>query len=140
MEGITLTLKGREIPLIYTVLEMKRIQEEIAPLGDFIYKVYGRNKDDEEDTSLFGCPEQLDAIAKLVCILGNAGLEEAGENPDLTEKKVLRAIKPNEISATVNACMKAINEGNHSEIPAKKPEGPIDATLEEMDKKKERDG
>ena len=33
-------------------------------------------------------------MAKLIRILGNAGLEEAGEAPDLTDKKVLRAMKP----------------------------------------------
>ena len=135
----SIILKGREIPLIYTVWEMKQIQEEIAPIGVFIYKVYGRNKDDDEDTSLFGGPEQLNAIAKMVKILGNAGLEEAGETPDLTEKKVLRAMKPNEITEIVSACMQAINDGNRSEIPEKPQEGPVDVTLEEINKKKEKD-
>lgn len=135
----SITLKGREIPLIYTVYEMKQIQEKIAPMNEFVPMIFGRNKDDEQDTSLYGGPQQLDAVAKLICILGNAGLEEAGENPDLTEKKVLRALKPTEIVSAINACMEAFNDGNRSEIPEKPQEGPVDVTLEEMNKKKEKE-
>lgn len=135
----SITLKGREIPLIYTVYEMKQIQEKIAPMNEFVQLIFGRNKDDEQDTSLYGGPQQLDAVAKLICILGNAGLEEAGENPDLTEKKVLRALKPTEIVSAINACMEAFNDGNRSEIPEKPQEGPVDVTLEEMNKKKEKE-
>lgn len=135
----TITLKGREIPLIYTVLEMKEIQEEIASLGDFQYVILGRNKDDEEDNSLYGGPDHLNAVAKLIRILGNAGLEEAGEAPDLTEKKILRSMRPGDLVDAINACMTAMSEGMASEIPEEKPEGPVDVTLEEMNKKKEKE-
>ena len=40
----------------------------------------------------------------------------------------------------VNACMNSMAEGMESEIPEKKPEGPVDVTLEEINKKKEKDG
>ena len=132
-------LKGRRIPLLYTVYEMRLIQEEICKLGDFQYVIFGRNKDDEKDTSGYASPEHLEAIAKLVKILGNAGLEEAGEVPDLTEKKILRAMKPNDLNGAVGACMEAMNEGMSSEIPEKEDEGPIDVTLAEMNKKKEQE-
>ena len=136
----SITLKGREIPLMYTTWEMKLIQEEIAPLAAAIAMVTGRNPEDEKDTSRFGGAEQLGAVAKLIKILGNAGLEEAGENPDLTEKKILRALKPSEMMSAINACMDAMAEGMASEIPEEKPEGPVDVTLEEMNKKKEAAG
>lgn len=132
----SITLKGREIPLCYTVYEMKQVQEEIAPLSDFQYKLFGRNPDDENDTSRYGSAEHLDTIAKLIRILGNAGLEEAGEAADLTDKKVLRALRPAELVEAVNACLTAINEGMASEIPVKKNEGPVDVVLEEINKKK----
>ena len=135
----TITLKGREIPLLYTVFEMKTIQEEIAPLGELQYIIVGRNRDDEKDTSKYGGPEHLGAIAKLIRILGNAGLEEAGESPDLTDKKVLRALKPGELVEAVNACMKAMNEGMASEFPQKEEEGPVDVTLEDMKKKETKE-
>ena len=136
-----INLRGREVPLIYTVYEMKTIQEEIAPLGDLMYKISGRNRDDEEDTSRYGGAEHLEAIAKLIRILGNAGLEEAGEAPDLTDKKVLRAMRPAEVGTAIGACVEAMNEGMQSEVPDPKEESgePVDVTLEEM-KKKETKG
>jgi hypothetical protein len=135
----TIMLKGREIPLIYTTYEMKTIQEEIAPLSKAILLVLGRNPDDKKDMTRFGGAEHLGAAATLIRILGNAGLEEAGEVPDLTDKKVLRALKPSEVADAVNACVEAMNEGMASEIPPKEEEGPVDVTLEEMNKKKEKE-
>ena len=100
----SITLKGREIPLLYTTYEMMTIQEEIAPLSRAISLVLGRNPDDKEDMSRYGGAEHLEAAAKLIRILGNAGLEEAGEDPDLTDKKVMRALRPAELAVAVNAC------------------------------------
>ena len=136
----TILLKGREIPLLYTVYEMKEIQEEIAPLGKFQYVIAGQNPDDREDTSGYGGAEHLNAIAKLIRILGNAGLEEAGEAPDLTDKKVMRSMRPAEIAVIIQACIDAIAEGMASEAPEEpQPEGPVDVTLEEIKKKKARE-
>ena len=137
--AVSITLKGREIPLVYSTLEMKTVQEEIAPLGEINYRIYGMNPDDEEDRSRYLGAEHLEAMAKLVRILGNAGLEEAGEEPDLTDRKVLRSIKPAEVVGIINACTQAMNEGMASEIPEKKKEGPVDVTLEEISKKKEKE-
>ena len=134
-----ITLKGREIPLLYTVYEMKQIQEEIAPLGKFQYIISGQNPEDKNDMSGYGGAEHLSAIAKLIRILGNAGLEEAGEVPDLTDKKVLRALKPGEMINAINACVEALAEGMESEIPEKKSDEPVDVTLEEINKKKARE-
>jgi len=137
----SITLKGREIPLLYTVYEMKQVQEEVCPLGELPYRLFGRNKDDEKDTSKYGGPEQIDTISKLVKILGNAGLEEAGEAADLTEKKILRSLRPMEISDVVNACMKAMDEGMESEIPDETTNsGPVDVVLEEIERKKGKAG
>ena len=133
----TFMLKGQEIPLLYTTYEMKEIQEEIAPLNDFQYIIFGRKKEDENDDSLYGGPEHLTAVAKLLRILGNAGLEESGKEPFLTDKKVMRSLRPGELVDAVNACMSAMSEGMASEIPDKKKEGPVDVMLEEMEKKKE---
>ena len=136
----TITLKGREIPLLYTVYEMKSIQEDICPLDDLFYRVLGTTREKPESREKFGTPDHLDTVAKLVRILGNAGLEEAGENPDLTEKKILRAIRPSSISEIVNACADAIAEGVESEIPEQGSDEPKDVVLDEINKKKEKDG
>ena len=136
---VTITLKGREVPLLYTTFEMKQLQEEIAPLGELNYRVYGRNPDDEADMSRYATAEHLTAVAKMIRILGNAGLEEAGEEPDLTDKKVLRAFKPGDLVEMLNACMRAMDEGYESEIPKKEETGPVDVTLEQINKKKEKE-
>lgn len=133
----TITLKGLEIPLLYTVLEMKTIQEELCPLGELSYRIMGANPENPEDRNGFGDAKHLDAVAKLVKILGNAGLEEAGEAADLTERRVLRAMKPGQISEIVTACANAISEGMETEIPEPGADEPKDVVLEELNKKKE---
>ena len=75
-----ITLRGREIPLLYTTYEMKTIQEEICPLGEVFYALFGRNKDDENDKSGYAGPKHLETVAKLIRILGNAGLEGGGSD------------------------------------------------------------
>lgn len=136
---ITINLRGREIPLVYTTFEMLTIQEEIAkPLNVAMKIILGRNPDDDTDMSRFGTPEHLQAAAKLIRILGNCGLEEAGMDADLTDKMVMRALKPAKLAEAVNLCMDAIGVGMETEFEDKKPEGPVDVTLEEMNKKKEK--
>ena len=137
---VTINLKGREIPLVYTVYEMKQIQDEIGPLSQAIDTILGRNPENKEDMSRFGGADQIGAVAKAIRILGNAGLEEAGKEPDLTEKQVMRALKPAELLGTINNLMDAMNEGMRSEIPDKAEEGPVDVVLEEMKKKDVKDG
>ena len=135
---ITINLKGREVPLIFTTWEMKEIQENIAPLGQAVNLILA--KKDEKEPDNYGSPEHIKTVATAVTILGNAGLEENGENPDLTEKKVMRAIKPLELPEIMNACLDAMAEGMASEIQEKKKTGPVDVVLEEIEKKKEKDG
>ena len=135
-----ITLKGRTIPLLYTMSEMKQVQEEIAPVGEFLYLMLGVNKDNPEDRSLYATAEHLEARGKTIRILGNAGLEEAGETPDLTDKWVMRAIRPAKIQDAMQRCLDAINDGMASEIPAKRSDEPVDVTLEQLEKKKEKDG
>ena len=134
---VIINIKGREIPLLYTTYEMLKIQEEIAPISTAISLVLGRNPDDKKDKSRYLSAEHLNAAAKLIKILGNAGLEESGQEPNLTDKGVMRAIKPVELGEMINACMEAMNEGMESEIPAKQEDRPVDVVLEEIEKKKE---
>ena len=140
---VTITLGTREIPLVYTTYEMLTIQQEIAPLSKAIRLVLGRDPevDDEKDPAgnRYGSPEHLAAAATLIRILGNAGLEEAGEEADLTDKRVLRMLKPSELANAVSGCMDAMNEGMASEFPEKEKEGPVNVTLEKINKKKEKE-
>jgi hypothetical protein len=143
---VTIQLNGREIPLEYTTMEMLTIQEEIGSLDGAIAMCCGRNPEDSEDRSKYGGAEHLKTLAKMVKILGNAGIEihKCGE-ADLTVKKVLRGIRPDAIYEYSNACMECMFSGLKSEIP-KEPEhqeddrGRVDIGLEEMRKKDEAEG
>ena len=134
---VTIKLKEREVPLYYSVYEMKLIQEEICKFGDLQYVIGGKNKDDDKDGSGYGTPEHLNAIAKLIRILGNAGLEENGQEPDLTDKKIMRAMKPKDVIIMMQACLQALREGMESEIQVKESDEPVDVTLEDINRKKE---
>jgi hypothetical protein len=128
-----INLKGREVPLLFTMMEMKAMQEEICKLDDLQYVLFGRNRDDEKDMSGYCSAEHLGALAKALRIMGNAGLEEAGEAPDLTDKKVMRSLNPRMIGEACTACMEAISEGMASEIPPKAAEGPVAVGLPEAE-------
>ncbi len=131
-----ITLKGRKIPLIFTMMEMKAMQEEICRLDDLQYVLFGRNREDENDMSGYCSAEHLGALAKALRIMGNAGLEEAWETPDLTDKMIMRSLQPRMIGEACTACVEAISEGMASEIPPKEAEGPVDVGLQEIEEKK----
>ena len=133
----SITLKGREIPLLMTTLELKTIQQEICPAGEFIFMLYGRKPDDGDQASMYMTPEHLDTVVKAVRILGNAALDDAGLEPDLTDKWIARALKPGMLPKAATACMEAFNDGMESEIPPKTDGEPVDVTLQELNKKKE---
>ena len=108
----TITLKDREIPLYYSAYEMAEAQRQIAqPMNNLISILLGRNPENPDDSSGFGGADQLNAIAKLICIMGNAGLEESGKDPDLTEKDVLRKLIPAELASVVSTCLDVMYEG-----------------------------
>ena len=132
---------GRTVPLLYTTFEMIAIQEEIGctafQLRDEVFGI--RQEDEDDPTSItFGIVKDGEKIRKLgtmIRILGNAGLEEKGEEADLTDKWILRQMKPAMILPYCVAVMAEINEGNRIEKTEKK-EGPVDEILEEENAKK----
>ena len=112
----TIKLKDREIPLFFSAYEMVEAQRQIAePMTRIVSIILGRNPEDPDDTSRFGSADHLNSIAQLVCIMGNAGLEEAGEKPDLTVKAVLRNLKPADLYEIVSVCLDAMYAGVDSE-------------------------
>ena len=74
---------------------------------------------------------------KLIRILGNAGLEETGQDPDLTDRWVMKHIRPNMIASYAVAVMYVINEGNQMEAK-RENNGPVDEGLEEEEGKKQQ--
>ena len=133
----------RTIPLFYSTYELIEIQKEIGctafQLRD---EVFGVINDDEDDplSIRLTCvtePEKTEKLGKLIRILGNAGLEEAGEAGDLTDKWILRNMKPSMIMAYAIALMAVIQEGNTPEKQAEEKKGPVDEILEEENAKKQ---
>ena len=121
----TITLKKRVIPLAFTSQEMLDIQLEITtPFRDAIAIVLGRNPKDKSDSSKMGSNEHLNAAAKMIRILGNAGLEESGQEADLTDKKVLRLMHPSEVAEIVNICIDVIGEAMNEKPSEGQPEDP----------------
>ena len=135
-----INIGNRKIPMTLTTFEMIAIQEEIGcTVGQLREEVFGLEKNLETDEYTFFLvedKERLRKFGKLLRILGNAGLEEAGQEPDLTDKWVLRNIKPVMIMAYVIAVTGVINDAMHMEA-GKKEEGPVDEVLEEENRKKE---
>lgn len=130
---VTIQLGKREIPLVFTVLEMRDVIQTIGPIGDIIEKGFKHVVED---------PEEMNALGNMIMIMGNAGLEEKGEEPDLTLKKVLRSMKPYQISGMVNSCMDAfltgmLTENAQKEKEQQEEEGPVDEGLEMLNKKNE---
>lgn len=132
---------GRDIPLYYSTYETIEIEKSLGctafQLGE---KVVGARLRDEEDPDSFEMdilnnPENKENLGKLIRILGNAGLEENGEEPDLTDKWVLRHMRPSMIVTYAVAVMAVVNEGNRMEA-AKEDNGPVDEGLEEEQGKK----
>ena len=105
--------------------------------------VFGIKKDDEDEDSQvrFGVvtdAEKTEKLGTLIRILGNAGLEEEEKEPDLTDKWILRHIKPGMIMVYVIALIAVLTEGN--KIESTKPDeekGPVDEGLEEENAKKQ---
>ena len=140
MAGIK--IGGREIPLLYTTYELVAIQEEIGCTGHQLRdEVFGIHLADENDPSsvVFDCVtdgKKTKKLGTLIRILGNAGLEEQGEEPNLTDKWVLRNMKPGLLLVYALGAFGVINEGNQME--AKEEEtGPVDEGLEEQQAKKQ---
>lgn len=144
MEKLTIKLGEREIPLYLSTYELIAIQEEVgctvAQLRDEVFGLH--LADPENDKSwvmeLGTDPERMAKFGKLVRILGNAGLEEDGKEPDLTEKAVLRAMKPSLLLAYGLAVMAVVNDAQRSEAAAEEQEesGPVDELVEEENRKK----
>lgn len=132
----------RTIPLLFTTFEMLAIQRDIGCTASQLREhVMGYQKDEEDHVTwgILDDPEKQAKLATLIRILGNAGLEEAGEEPDLTEKWILRHIKPAMVLGYGIVAMAEIIDGMTMESPAQleNPNEPVDEILEEQNAKKE---
>ena len=133
---------GRIVPMLYTTFEMLAIQQEIGCTAfQLTEEVFGIRQDDEDDPKslrieVMNDPEKIRKLCTLIRILGNAGLEEQGQEADLTDKWIMRHIKPAMIIPYCITAMAEIAEGNRAEAPETE-KGPVDEVLEEEMAKKQ---
>ena len=137
----------RNIPLHYSTYETIAIQSEIGctafQLKD---EVFGVKKIDEDEDETLGNieldvvkdPVKMMKMGKLIRILGNAGLEESGQEPDLTDKWILRHMKPSMIIMYALAMIAVITSGNTMEAGRESNGEPVDEIKEANDAKKSR--
>ena len=140
----TIKIGKREIPLYYSTFEMVEIQEEIGCTAfQLKEEVFGIRQTDEDDpmSIVLDCvtdPAKTKKLGTLIRIMGNAGLEEDGQEGDLTDKWVLRNMKPALIMMFALAALTVINDGNRIEAPEAENQGPVDEGLEEQEAKKQQ--
>ena len=137
---------GRNIPLYYSTYETIAIQKEIGctafQLNDM---VFGVKKIDEEKGNELGNirltvtkkPEMQERLGTLIKILGNAGLEECGQEPDLNTKWILRNMKPAMVAVYAMLVLSVITAGNIMEAKQEQT-GPVDVIKEEIEAKKQQ--
>ena len=140
MENITFKIGGREIPMALTVFEMIAIEDEVGctvgQLRDQVFGIDHNLETDEYKFTLINDKTKMKRFGSLLRIMGNAGLEEAGQEPDLTDKWILRHMKPGMVMAYVVAAMAVINDAMQMESEEKKEDGPVDEVLAEENRKK----
>ena len=137
----------RSIPLFYSTYETIAIQREIGCTAfQLNEKVFGTETiDEEKDPTLDNIrltvdkdPDKMEKLGILIKILGNAGLEENGQEPDLTTKWILRNMKPVMIPIYAMVAMTVIVNGNIMEAKEEKPKAEeTDVILEEENAKKQ---
>ena len=135
----------RTIPLYYSAYESIAIQKEIGCTAfQLREEVFGLRQEDEDDENSLRMevstdPVKLERFGKLVRILGNAGLEQNGQEGDLTDKWVLRHMKPALVVSYAVLVLMEILEGNKIEDtePGEK-KGPVDVGLQEQEAKKQQ--
>lgn len=137
----------RVIPLYYSTYETIAIQREIGctafQLKDQVFGV--EIIDEEKDPTMENIrltvandPDKTEKMGKLIRIMGNAGLEESGQEADLTDKWILRNMKPAMILFYAIALLAVINEGNIMEAGEDEDKNePVDVILEEEKAKKQ---
>ena len=138
-----INIGGRAVPMLLSSFELIAIQEEIGctvgQLRDQVFGIEHNMETDKISCSLNNDPEKLKKFGKLIRILGNAGLEEAGQEPDLTDKWVLRHIRHGMIIPYMIQLSEIINDAMKMEIKEEKTDGPVDEVLEEENRKKEQE-
>ena len=143
-----LKIGGRSIPLYYSTYETIAIQREIGctafQLNDQVFGVEMIDEEKEKTPdnirlTVANDPEKIEKLGRLIRILGNAGLEESGQEGNLTDKWVLRNMKPAMVLIYAVGVMAVISQGNMIEAQEESKGKETDVILEEEKAKKQQE-
>jgi hypothetical protein len=124
MEGVTVPIGGRMIPLKFGMDQFAEIEETVGYLGDVKELMEGKNR--------------VRNTISVIRILGNGGLKAAGEQPDLTEEWLRENMEPQNIMIYQLAAIACRSRAEESEAVKEENENTErDLVLEEINKKKE---
>ena len=120
MEKYILRIAGREIPLRYTMRELADMEEAIGTMDNFKDLILkGRNR--------------LRNMVKAIRIMGNSGLEKAGQAADLTDEWLLEHMNPQKLKGYQIILLGAFTDGFRMD---NENEEERDLVLEEIERKK----
>ena len=125
MDNIKLKIGEREIPLRFRMNQFIEIEEEVGNLGEVRELILkGR--------------QRLRNLIKVIRILGNAGLKNAGEEADLTDEWLKENMDPHALMAYQIAAIGCLSKETESEAAKEESEEKErDLVLEEIEEKKD---
>ena len=125
MDNISINIGERKIPLRFRMNQFIQIEEEVGNLGE-VREMILKGK------------QRLRNLIKVVRILGNAGLKNAGEADDLTEEWLTENMDPHALMAYQIAVMACLSRESESEAAKEETEEKErDLVLEEIEAKKD---
>lgn len=125
MDNITVKIGEREIPLRFRMNQFIEIEEEVGNLGDI------------RELLLEG-KKRARNIVTVLRIMGNAGLKNAGEKPDLTDEWLTENMDPHMLAVYQVAAIRCFSKENESEAAKEETEEKErDLVMEEIEAKKD---
>ena len=125
MKNITIKIGEREIPMAFTMEEFIEIEETVGYLGE-VKQLIVKGK------------ERLRNLVTMIRILGNSGLKEAGQEPDITDEWLKKNMDPHAVLAYQLAVLACLAEDSESEAAKEEEENKErDLVLEEIESKKD---
>ena len=119
---------GRMLPLTFTMDAWMSIEAEICSF----YDIGGIFRRDEKGRL---SADQIKKAISIIRIMANCGLEEKGEQPDVTDEWLSKTLKPGRFIEAQAAVMNEIADSMEFEQKPD-PDAPRDLVLEELNKKK----
>lgn len=125
MDNIKIKIGEREIPLRFRMPEFRDIEEEVGNLSEI------------QEMILEGRKRVRNLVA-VIRIMGNAGLANAGQKPDLTDEWLIEHMEPLSLTKYQVAVTRCMSKESESQAAKEENEDKErDLVLEEIESKKD---